>query len=114
MVFGRIDRIDAYSSLGNVFSVMSGRISYLLGLHGPSMVVDTACSGSLVALHLACQSLRTESATLRLLGVSISSSRRNSTSIFKSPHDVRRGANAGVLMRLPTAMYVERVAESLY
>ena len=68
MVFGRLDRIDAYSSLGNVFSVMSGRISYLLGLHGPSLVVDTACSGSLVALHLACQSLRARECDFALAG----------------------------------------------
>ena len=50
--------IDAYYGTGNVPSSASGRLSYLLGLHGPSMTVDTACSTSLVTTHLACQSLR--------------------------------------------------------
>jgi acyl transferase domain-containing protein/SAM-dependent methyltransferase len=58
LVYSEEDRIDAYSALGNAFSVAAGRLSYFLGVHGPSMAVDTACSASLVALHLACQSLR--------------------------------------------------------
>jgi 3-oxoacyl-(acyl-carrier-protein) synthase/SAM-dependent methyltransferase len=49
--------IDEYASLGTAFSVAGGRLSYVLGLHGPAVSVDTACSGSLVALHLACQAL---------------------------------------------------------
>ncbi|HET6143117.1 MAG TPA: beta-ketoacyl synthase N-terminal-like domain-containing protein [Candidatus Acidoferrales bacterium] len=64
----RIDELDAYSSTGNNFSVAAGRISYTLGLDGPSMVVDTACSGSLVAVHLACQSLRLRDCDMALAG----------------------------------------------
>lgn len=41
----------------------ANRVSYFFDLKGPSVVVDTACSGSLVALHLACQSLRTGDAS---------------------------------------------------
>jgi thioester reductase-like protein len=34
------------------------RVSYHFGFNGPSLAVDTACSGSLTAIHLACESLR--------------------------------------------------------
>ena len=66
MVYGDEDRIDAYSALGNAFSVAAGRLSYFLGVHGPSMTIDTACSASLVAVHLACNSLRSGECPLAL------------------------------------------------
>lgn len=44
---------------GNARSIIANRVSYLLGLSGPSMAVDSACSSSMLAIHLACQSLRT-------------------------------------------------------
>ncbi len=66
MVYGDEQQIDAYSALGNSYSVAAGRISYFLGVHGPSMAVDTACSASLVAVHLACRSLRSGECTLAL------------------------------------------------
>ena len=58
MVFSDELAIDAYSALGTSYSVAAGRVAYFLGLHGPCLSVDTACSASLVAIHLACQSLR--------------------------------------------------------
>ena len=39
-------------------SSIANKVSYFFNLHGPSMAVDTMCSSSLTALHLACQSLR--------------------------------------------------------
>src|SRR6202034_4059868 len=49
--------IDGYLASGTAPSIAAGRISYTLGLQGPSMAIDTACSASLVAVHLACQSM---------------------------------------------------------
>jgi acyl transferase domain-containing protein/acyl carrier protein len=60
--------IDIYFAGGNALSVLSGRLSYALGLQGPSMTVDTACSTSLVAVHLACQSLLSGESTVALAG----------------------------------------------
>jgi len=49
------------------------RVSYKLGLSGPSMTIQNACSSSLAALHLACQSLRNRESDMALAGgVSIS------------------------------------------
>ncbi len=50
--------VTAYFGTGGSLCVAAGRLSYCLGLVGPSLAVDTACSSSLTAVHLACQSLR--------------------------------------------------------
>ena len=62
------DSIDAYSATGNAHAVAVGRIAYLLGLRGPAIAVDSACSSSLVTVHLACQSLRLRESDLALAG----------------------------------------------
>ena len=63
-----IEQIEAYTATGNAFCFASGRIAYVLGVQGPNMVVDTACSASLAAVHLACQSLRMGECQIALAG----------------------------------------------
>ncbi|KOV66179.1 type I polyketide synthase [Streptomyces sp. MMG1121] len=53
---------------GTSVSVISGRIAYVLGLNGPALTVDTACSASLVALHQAVRSVRAGECSLALAG----------------------------------------------
>ncbi|MYS68079.1 acyltransferase domain-containing protein, partial [Streptomyces sp. SID5473] len=53
---------------GNTGSVASGRLAYSLGLEGAAITVDTACSASLVALHLAVRALRSGECSLALAG----------------------------------------------
>ncbi|MBV9489504.1 MAG: SDR family NAD(P)-dependent oxidoreductase, partial [Verrucomicrobia bacterium] len=60
--------IDAYLSTGTAHSTAVGRISYLLGLQGPSVAIDTACSSSLVAVHQACRDLLSGECDLALAG----------------------------------------------
>ncbi|MEM1241177.1 MAG: SDR family NAD(P)-dependent oxidoreductase [Cyanobacteria bacterium P01_H01_bin.26] len=65
---GNPDQIDAFSSLGNTRSIAAGRIAYVFGFQGPTMQLDTTCSSSLLAVHLACQSLRSGECNLALAG----------------------------------------------
>ncbi|GIK05386.1 type I iterative polyketide synthase [Aspergillus viridinutans] len=62
------DAIPMYqcTNAGQSRAMMANRVSYFFDLKGPSVTVDTACSGSLVALHLACQTLRTGDAAMAI------------------------------------------------
>lgn len=63
-----IPRTGAYAVNGTTFYGIANRVSYFLNLRGPSMAVDTACAGSLTALHLACQSLLSGETPLAIVG----------------------------------------------
>ncbi|MER0241813.1 type I polyketide synthase [Streptomyces sp. HSW2009] len=52
------EELNSYMPTGAALSAVSGRLSYFLGWRGPCMTIDTACSASLVAVHLAAQGLR--------------------------------------------------------
>ncbi|MCU7925179.1 MAG: SDR family NAD(P)-dependent oxidoreductase [Candidatus Thiodiazotropha sp. (ex Dulcina madagascariensis)] len=49
-------------------SSIANRVSYFFDFHGPSMAVDTMCSSSLTAIHLACQSLQQGGCELAVAG----------------------------------------------
>ncbi|GDY53752.1 hypothetical protein SVIO_043750 [Streptomyces violaceusniger] len=60
--------LEGHLGTGNSSSVASGRLSYAFGLEGPAVTIDTACSSSVVALHLAAQALRSGECSLALAG----------------------------------------------
>jgi acyl transferase domain-containing protein/acyl carrier protein len=60
--------LGGYYNTGAAPAAGSGRISYVLGLIGPTVTVDTACSSSLVALHQAAHALRNGECELALAG----------------------------------------------
>lgn len=56
------------AGMGNAPDFLSLRVSYKLNLQGPSVVVQSACSTSLVAVHMACQSLLNSECDMALAG----------------------------------------------
>ncbi|WP_217563223.1 beta-ketoacyl synthase N-terminal-like domain-containing protein, partial [Paenibacillus sp. GbtcB18] len=52
---------------GNPSSI-ANRVSYFCNFHGPSMAVDTMCSSSLTAIHLACQGIRSGGCEVAIAG----------------------------------------------
>ncbi|MGW9436991.1 type I polyketide synthase [Streptomyces sp. NPDC055607] len=63
-----MDQIEMYAATGMFHCGASGRVSYFMGLRGPSISVDGACASSLVAVHLAVQALRAGECGLALCG----------------------------------------------
>ncbi|MBJ7338424.1 sulfolipid-1 biosynthesis phthioceranic/hydroxyphthioceranic acid synthase [Mycolicibacterium sp.] len=77
-----------YGFTGNNFSLASGRIAYHLGVHGPAFTVDSACSSSLLAVHMACRSLHDRESDMALAG---------GVSIMLEPRKMSSGSAQGML-----------------
>ncbi|KUI29567.1 polyketide synthase [Mycobacterium sp. IS-1742] len=77
-----------YGFTGNNYSLASGRISYAMGLHGPAYTVDSACSSSLLAVHMACRSLHDGESDMALAG---------GVSIMLEPRKMSSGSAQGML-----------------
>ncbi|MFG1934079.1 type I polyketide synthase [Mycobacterium sp. NPDC048908] len=63
-----VDKIEPYFITGNALNAISGRVAFALGLEGPAVAVDTACSSALVAVHQACQALHAGDCDMALAG----------------------------------------------
>ncbi|KAI1374273.1 putative polyketide synthase [Hypoxylon crocopeplum] len=59
---------NAFTTTGNLQGFLAGKVSHHFGWTGPAMVVDTACSGSLVAIHQACNALVSGECSAALAG----------------------------------------------
>ncbi|KAA0101254.1 SDR family NAD(P)-dependent oxidoreductase [Mycolicibacterium sp. P1-18] len=77
-----------YGFTGSNFSLASGRIAYHLGVHGPAFTVDSACSSSLLAVHMACRSLDDGESDMALAG---------GVSIMLEPRKMSSGSAQGML-----------------
>jgi acyl transferase domain-containing protein len=63
-----LDQIGTYYLTGNESCMAPARISQFFDLRGPSLVLDSGCSSSLVAVHVACQSLRLGECSMAFAG----------------------------------------------
>lgn len=68
MLMEDLPSIEAWSGIGTAYHGIPNRISYHLGLQGPSAAVDAACASSLVAIHLAHQAIVSGESTIAICG----------------------------------------------
>lgn len=68
-MFGHYQDMNAPGRVvSSSFAAIANRVSYAFDLQGPSLTVDTMCSGSLTAMHMACNSLRLGECRIALAG----------------------------------------------
>lgn len=68
VIYRELSGIQGFDGPGVYHALIANRVSYSLGLHGPSLVVDSACSSSLSALHVAAQSLSSGESEIAIVG----------------------------------------------
>ncbi len=67
-LFADPENVDFLMTTGSGRYALAGRLSYLLGLRGPSLSLDSACSSSLAAVHLAARAIQNGESDLALAG----------------------------------------------
>ncbi|MEU1287176.1 acyltransferase domain-containing protein [Kitasatospora sp. NPDC005856] len=65
---GPDSQITPHTATGMHDGIIANRVSYVLGLQGPSMAIDSACAGSLISVHVGCQSIWLGESDLVLAG----------------------------------------------
>lgn len=67
-LFGAESQPDRMIPLSSSYASIANRVSYYFDFHGPSMALDSMCSSSLTALHLACNSIKNGDCELAIVG----------------------------------------------
>lgn len=62
------EQLPKFVMTGCGSAMASNRVSHFFDLRGPSMTIDTGCSTTLVALHQACQGLRSGESDMAVVG----------------------------------------------
>ncbi|KAH6613188.1 hypothetical protein C7974DRAFT_444861 [Boeremia exigua] len=68
MLMEDLPSIEAWTGIGTAHHGVPNRISYHLGLQGPSTAVDAACASSLIAIHLASQAVEYGESNIAICG----------------------------------------------
>ncbi|WP_160670958.1 beta-ketoacyl synthase N-terminal-like domain-containing protein [Clostridium sp. C8-1-8] len=68
MYIDGVSNQEFLAATGSYPAILSSRISYVFNLHGPSIVFDTACSSSFVALNMACKGLKDDECEMAIVG----------------------------------------------
>nr|BAU61515.1 actin related protein2 [Parachlorella kessleri] len=87
-IAARAQGMSTYTASGGSLSVLAGRISFLFGFKGPSLVTETACSSSLVATNCAYKAL--------MLG-DVKAAASGGVNLILDPSTVKQYAVAGML-----------------
>jgi len=68
MKYKKLAGDDAMVVTGTWPGILASRVSYIYNFHGPSIVIDTACSSGLVSVHMACNSLKSGECDMAIAG----------------------------------------------
>ena len=82
------DSLHHYSATGSTSTILSNRISYIFNLKGPSLTLDTACSSSITALHMANVALRNHECEAAIVA---------SANLIQSPELFIAAVKAGII-----------------